>query len=133
MTRRTILGGCISTCAALVRPLLAQEGHPLTGTWHGEWNSSPTQKTRLVLYLKYDGKDVTGMLNPGPRAVPLKAVTVDPSKWMIHFEAETKDPSGQTVQIVGDGKLDDIGSYNRHIAGTWMQGSAKGDFRITRD
>ena len=41
--------------------------------------------------------------------------------------------SGKLVHIAADGKLDNIGSYNRNITGTWMQGGVKGDFKITRD
>jgi hypothetical protein len=32
-----------------------------------------------------------------------------------------------------DGKLDNLGSYNRTLTGTWMQGPVKGDFKVTRD
>lgn len=111
----------------------AQEGHPLTGTWHGDWSASGGQKTRIVMFLKWDTKNVIGTLNPGPRSAPFKEVTLDPEKWMVHFEADTKDKAGNPVHIVADGKLENIGSYNRTITGTWTEGSAKGDFKITRD
>jgi len=110
---------------------LAQEGHPLTGTWHGDWGTSPTQRTRVVMYMKWDSKNIVGTINPGPKAIPLKVATLDADKWMVHFEADTKDRP--PVHIVIDGKLDNIGSYNRTITGTWMQGSTKGDFKLTRD
>jgi hypothetical protein len=28
---------CCSVFLALVLPALGQEGHPLSGTWHGDW------------------------------------------------------------------------------------------------
>jgi hypothetical protein len=111
----------------------AQEGHPLTGSWHGDWSPSAGQKNRIVMALKWDTKNVTGTLNPGPRSAPLKVVTLDADKWMVHFEADTKDQAGNPVHVVADGKLDNIGSYNRTITGTWTQGTVKGDFKITRD
>ena len=37
------------------------------------------------------------------------------------------------AQALADGKLDNIGSYNRTIAGAWTQGAAKGEFKLTRD
>jgi hypothetical protein len=114
-------------------PLAAQEGHPMTGTWHGDWGSSAGQRTRLVLYMKWDSKNVTGMINPGPRAIPLTTATLDASKWAVHLEGDGKDQAGNPVHIVADGKMDNIGSYNRVITGTWTQGSAKGDFKVTRD
>ena len=39
--------------------------------------------------------------------------------WTVHFEADAKDGS----HIVIDGKLDNIGSYNRTITGTWTEGT----------
>ena len=111
----------------------AQEGHPLSGTWHGEWSPAAGQKSRIVMALKWDTKNVVGTLNPGPRSAPFKEVTLDPEKWMVHFEADTKDQAGNPVHVVADGKLENIGSYNRTITGTWTQGAAKGDFKITRD
>ncbi|MBV8846743.1 MAG: hypothetical protein JO307_28375 [Bryobacterales bacterium] len=126
---------CISvlTGLGLLIPLAAQEGHPMTGTWHGDWGSSPTQRTRIVLYMKWDSKNVTGMINPGPRAIPLTTATLDASKWSVHLEGDGKDQAGNPVHVVADGKMDNIGSYNRTITGTWAQGSAKGDFKVTRD
>src|SRR5437879_5334233 len=90
----------------------AQEGHPLTGTWHGEWGPS---KTHLVLFMKYDAnsKNVMGSINPGPKAIPLKTVTLDPTKWTVHLEGDGKDQAGSPVHIVADGKIDNLGSYNR--------------------
>jgi len=122
-----------SALASLAMAGFAQEGHPLTGTWHGEWSPAATQKTRIVMYMKWDTKNVAGTINPGPKSIPLKVANLDADKWMVHFEADTKDQSGAPVHIVADGKLDNIGSYNRTITGTWTQGAAKGDFKITRD
>ena len=65
--------------------------------------------------------------------MPFKVATLDPSNWTVHFEADGKDSSGNPVHIVIDGKIDNLGSYNRTIAGTWTQGAAKGDFKVTRD
>ena len=126
------LFSCI-LAGALSLPLLAQEGHPLTGTWHGEWRPAAGKQTPIVMYMKWDSKTITGMINPGRNAMPLKTVTMDPAQWMVHIEADGKDASGGAVRVVADGKLENIGSYNRTITGTWTQGAAKGDFKITRD
>jgi len=111
----------------------AQEGHPLTGTWHGEWSAPGGPQARIVMALRWDTKNVVGILNPGPHSVPFEAVTLDPEKWMVHFEADTKDKAGNTVHVVANGKLDNIGSYNRTITGTWTEGSVTGEFKVTRD
>jgi hypothetical protein len=131
---KSIVPNVVLACAVACLTMIAfaQEGHPLTGSWHGEWSPSAGQKSRIVMALKWDTKVVTGTLNPGPRSGPVK-VTLDPEKWMVHFEADAKDQAGNPVHIVADGKMDNIGSYNRTITGTWTQGAAKGDFKITRD
>ena len=133
MQRRAVLIGLMGSLAAATG-LLAQEGHPLAGTWHGDWGTSAQQRNRVFLYMQLDGTKVSGMLNPGPNAIPFKTVTVDPSGgWKVHIEAEGKDQAGKAVPIVIDGNISEIGSYNRVLSGTWMQGTTKGDFKITRD
>src|SRR5271169_4834049 len=108
----------LSVLAALSLGILAsaQEGHPLAGTWHGEWHPAPGQTTRIVLYMKWDSKNIVGIINPGPNAMNLKSATFQ--GWNVHVEADTKD----NVHVVADGKMDQVGSYHRIIAGTWMQG-----------
>jgi len=127
MRTKVLLTGVLVILAATI-PILAQEGHPLTGSWHGALTPGG-KRTPVMIYMKYDGKNVVGAINPGPQAIPLKTVTLDPSRWTVHMEADAKDGS----HIVIDGTLDNIGSYNRTLAGTWTQGSTKADFRITRD
>jgi hypothetical protein len=111
----------------------AQQGHPLSGTWSGEWGPAPAQRTAVTFVLNWDGQKVTGMINPGPDSIPLAGVYLDVTNWTVRFEADSKDASGKPAHIVAEGKLEDLASYHRTIKGTWQQGSAKGDFRLTRD
>ena len=113
--------------------LLAQEGHPLTGTWHGDYGTSAAQRTQIVFLMHWDSKKVEGKVNPGSNATPLKVATLDASKWGVHFEADVKDQAGKVMPMVFDGKLENVGSYNRTITGTWTSGAQKGDFKLTRD
>lgn len=114
---------------------LAQFGHPLKGQWSGEWG--PKDKpSRILLDLDWDGKAVTGTINPGPNAVAVKSVTIDFSNtmaWGVKIQAEGKDGSGKPVAIAIDGKLENIGAYYRIFHGTWTQGGQKGDFTVTRN
>ena len=107
----------------------AQEGHPLTGTWSGDWGPSATSRTHITMVMAWDGKTVTGTINPGPDAVPVPAISLDVAKWTIRFEAATKGAD----RIAVEGKIDDLGSPHRTIAGSWRQGAAKGTFKLTRD
>lgn len=111
----------------------AQQGHPLTGTWSGDWGTGASQRTAITIVLNWDGKNVTGIINPGPDSIPLAGVYLDVANWTVRFEADGKDSSGKPAHIVAEGKLEDIASYHRTIKGMWQQGSAKGDFRLTRD
>ena len=122
------LVGLMLTVAAL-----AQEGHPLTGTWYGDWGTSQTQRTQITVVMSWDGKKVNGIIDPGPDSAPLTVATLDSAKWTVHLEADRKDASGNPIHIVADGKLENIGSYSRTLAGTWTQGTTKADFKLKRD
>jgi hypothetical protein len=110
----------------------AQFGHPLKGSWSGDWGPSAANRTHVVLDLDWDGKAVTGSLNPGANAVALKT-TLDPATWMVHFEGDGKDQSGASVHYVIDGKIENLGAAQRIITGTWTEGARKGTFKVTRN
>lgn len=83
--------------------------------------------------MNWDGKNVSGIINPGPDVIAMKVVTLDSTKWTVHIEADAKDSSGNPVHFVVDGKLDNILSNNRTLSGTWNHGNVKGDFKLSRD
>jgi hypothetical protein len=118
-------------------PVFAQEGHPLTGTWHGDWGPTATHRNDVTLVLDWDGKDISGLINPGPESIKLSKATLEPSNdpkgWTVHFEADAKDHDGKPVHFVIDGKIENLTSIRRSIVGTWSHGNMKGDFKITRD
>jgi hypothetical protein len=129
MRRRSVFGLGLFALAGLAGAIWAQEGHPLTGSWHGEWHPAAGQKIPVLIYMKWNSKAIEGAINPGPNAAPLKVANLDASNWTVHLEADTKDQK----HIVIDGKLDNIGSYNRTLTGTWTEGATKGDLKLTRD
>jgi hypothetical protein len=118
---------------ALTTSAVAQEGHPLTGTWFGDFGMTRQNRNDLTVILKWDGKTVSGIINPGPNTIQVKTATLDSSKWMVHFEADAKNKAGGMDHFVFDGKLENVVSFNRTITGTWTCGTTKGDFRIQRD
>jgi hypothetical protein len=109
----------------------AQEGHPLVGTWRGEWGPDAKQRHDLTFVMDYDGKNITGVINPGFESMTLQKVTLDPATWTVRFETETKDASGKPIAVVIDAKFEDITNRNRSLVGSWTQGGIKGDFKIT--
>jgi len=109
---------------------VAQEGHPLKGSWIGTWAGNKAGEDVLMV-LNWDGKAITGIINPGTDNITLKAATLDPDKWLVHFEADTKDKQGAITYVI-DGKLENLAMHNRFITGTWKSQRGSGAFRIQR-
>ena len=130
---------CLLTCLAVAIPALAQAGFPLKGTWSGEWGPSKSERHRVLLQFDWDGKTITGTLNPGPDAAKMTNIVLTPPKaladaakgWPLHFEADAKNASGQTVHVVVDGMLENIGAFRKVITGSWTEGTVKGYFDVT--
>lgn len=119
------LTACLAVCLAVFAPSgWAQEGHPLTGTWTGDWGTTTTERNHLTFVLSFDGDKVSGIINPGANSVELTSVVVNYSTWRVRFEAG---------EIHAEGLLEDIGSAHRKITGTWRQGTMEGDFVLIRD
>jgi len=131
----------------------AQEGHPLTGTWYGDFGMTTGQRNDLTVILKWDGSNVSGLVNPGPNVVPIKSARMDvklgtpaqrgerggqggapatPSQFSVHFEVDAKSKTGAMDHFVFDGKIENPVAGNRTMVGNWTCGNNKGDFRLRR-
>lgn len=100
---------------------------PISGTWAGDWGPSASDRNTVTVDLKYDGKALTGTVNPGPNAVPLSKSTFNAATGAVHMEADAKGRGGATVHYVIDGKI-----ANGTMTGTWNHDAVKGDFKITK-
>lgn len=60
-----------------VVPAIAQEGHPLTGTWYGDFGMTQGQRNDLTVVMEWNGANATGIVNPGPKAVTIKTAKLD--------------------------------------------------------
>jgi hypothetical protein len=132
MRTTTFRATCLLACLAITTCVLAQamnegQGHPLKGVWLGDWGTDQNNRNPVILEMSWDGKAITGSINPGPDAVHFTKAELDPSSWAVHLEAES---SG--TRYVIDGKIENLGSLRRSIIGTWVQGTQKGNFKITR-
>jgi len=124
----------LSVLVAFAAVAIAQEGHPLVGTWYGDWGPSPQQRHDVTMVMTWDGKAIGGTIDPGPDAVPFKTATLDSSTWTVHIEAERPAKgAAPAVHYTIEGTLANLGSYNRTLSGTWASGATKGDFKLTRD
>lgn len=126
-------------CLGIAVSAFAQYGHPLSGSWSGDWGPNKDKRERVLIQMHWNGKQITGTINPGAGSISLKAVTVtpgteaEPGIWTVKMEGEGKDSGGKAVTVVVDAKLENLGSPNRLLSGTWTQGGVKGDFRLTRN
>lgn len=110
----------------------AQEGHPLKGSWLGEWAGNSTHGDNILLILDWDGKAITGMINPGTDNIPLAKASLEPNGWVVKLEAEGKDKDGSAVRYVIEGKIENLELPNRSINGTWSSNKGRGAFTASR-
>jgi hypothetical protein len=101
---------------------------PLSGTWSGDWGPSASDRNQVTVELKWDGKMLSGTVNPGPDAVALQKANFDGKTNAVHFEADAKNRRGAEIHYVVDGKLD-----AKTLTGSWSHDTRKGDFKITKD
>jgi hypothetical protein len=122
------------SCSCLAAPAgaSAQEGHPLKGSWLGTWAGNTSHAVDIVVVLNWDGKAITGTINPGTDNMAIKNARLDPDGWIVHLEADAKDTSGRAVTYVIDGKIENLHLPNRAIIGTWKNQKESGEFKISR-
>jgi len=126
----------------------AQEGHPLTGTWYGDYGTG-TLKRDLTVVMKWDGRNISGMINPGANASPIKSAVMNitpgkpapegqssttgtPPVFQVRFEVDTQNAAGGTDHIAFEGTIQNPVAGNRRISGTWTRGGERGTFQIRR-
>lgn len=120
---------CLITCFAIAAPIFSQAGHPLKGSWSGDWGF-PGHRNRVLLLLDWDGNEISGTINPGPNAIAIETAELDPSTWTLTLEAMVP-LQGELTRYFMEGTVENLGSWtNRTITGTWRHGETNGDFRV---
>jgi hypothetical protein len=117
---------------SIVTSAHAQEGHPLKGSWLGTWENNAALGDNILLILDWDGKAITGMINPGTDDIPIAKASLDPKGWMVTLEADAKGKSGAAVHYVIQGHIENLELPNRSIVGTWSSSAGKGKFEASR-
>ena len=137
MTTRLRIPFLIVAALTLTAPVSAQEGHPLAGTWYGDYTVAG-QVRDLTIIMKWDGTAASGQANPGPNAKKLTSVTMAITPGKPHEKESTEGiPPIFHVRFEFDGMTfeGDIRNPvagNRRISGNWTRGTEKGTFQISR-
>jgi hypothetical protein len=114
-------------------PAVAQEGHPLKGSWLGTWAGNKTLGNDVLVVMTWDGKNITGTINPGTDNITIKSATLNPEGWLVHIEADAKDKQGNPISYTIDGKIENLPLANRAVNGTWKDNrGGTGAFKIGR-
>ena len=123
-----VLAACL-----LAIPAVAQEGHPLKGSWLGTWAGNKTLGNDVLVVMTWDGKNITGTINPGTDNITIKSATLNPEGWLVHIEADAKDKQGNPLSYTIDGKIENLPLANRAVTGTWKDNrGGTGAFKIGR-
>lgn len=116
MKLNAVLLTCIVLAFATVA--FAQESDPISGAWTGEMGASDSDRARIKMELKFDGKSFLGTVVGLPKPGEIKSGTYDPKTGAFEFEAS---PTGDTTTRLS-------------FAGTLVNGTAtgrvKGDNRV---
>jgi hypothetical protein len=114
---------CLALVAGLFSSVSAQEGHPIKGSWIGEWQGNEALGESLLLVLNWDGENITGVINPGTDNLEIDNAELNPADWTVKLEADG---------YVLEGTFARLELPNRSIAGTWSNGGNSGSFEIVR-
>jgi hypothetical protein len=106
----------------------AQEGHPYEGTWRGTIGAGADAQP-VVIIMDYDGEQLNGMINPGRNSYRFENATHDAPNWKIDVASQNREGEAINFSAV----MQEIGSPNRFMEGTWTQGGKESAFKITRE
>jgi len=107
----------------------SQEGHPLVGTWQGNWGDD---NSLLTVIMTWDGQRISGIVNPGPDSSELASAALDSSQWAVEMEMPVTDSSGNTANLMLKGNLNNVGSRMRSLSGTWSYRGRNGPITLGR-
>jgi hypothetical protein len=119
----------MSLVLSVTAAVYAQEGFPLDGTWRGQRQAGTEVPVTIVMVLEWDGKRVSGVINPGPKSIQIAKAELIPDGWRVEIAART--PTGEAISFTG--AIGKLGAYDRTITGTWMEGGRSYRVRMVRE
>jgi hypothetical protein len=119
----------MSLMLSVAGAVYAQEGFPLDGTWRGQRQVGTEAPVTIVMVLEWDGKSVSGVIDPGPKSIRIARAELIPDGWRVKIEART--PTGGAISFMG--VIGKLGAYDRTITGTWTEGGRSYHVRMVRE
>lgn len=113
---------CLALALGVLSSVSAQEGHPIKGSWIGEWQGN-TLGESLLMVMNWDGTAITGIINPGTDNLEIDTATLNPDDWTVRIEADG---------YVLEGTFARLELPSRSISGTWSKDGSSGSFEIVR-
>jgi hypothetical protein len=114
---------CTALAAGLISTAVtAQEGHPIKGSWIGEWEGNDLGNS-LLMVMNWDGKNITGIVNPGTDNLQIQSAQLNADNWTVTIKAGDYTLEGTFARLE---------LPNRSISGKWSGGGDSGSFEIVR-
>ena len=134
MSRPAISLSLLLALAIAAPAVYGQEGHPLVGSWHGDWGpAGSADRMDLTMIIDWDGSELIGLVNPVTDRSMLENAELNSGDWTVQFEVNVRDRSGTTRRCIANGALDKLGSDRRELAGAWNCDGIEAEFHIIRD
>ena len=129
MRLKIVYVACLLVGAGILLILMhtPKAADPLSGAWTGDWGPTPTHRNSLTVDLKWDGKTVTGAVNPGPNAIRFTNTAFDLKTGALHLEFDAPS-AGSKARYIVNGVVED-----GTLIGTWSHDSSKGNFRLIKE
>lgn len=111
---------------------LAQEGHPLDGTWSGD-RLVNGNKVRVLLIMKLlPDQTIEGMVIENGARIPAQDITLYPDDWSVILTVQGQSRAGEPVRYKLAGKIENLGSMTqRKLVGTWSGDGGEGEFMLS--
>jgi hypothetical protein len=99
----------------LAATVIAQEGHPLTGSWSGSRTvDGKNSRILMVMELARD-QTISGYVMEQGKRVAVESVTLDPQTWTVTFSLAASDTG---IHYKVEAAFEDMGSTtNRKLVG----------------
>ena len=114
---------------------VAQQGHPLVGVWSGDWGPTPAERHPVVVEMLWENTTLERQHQSW------RARRRCNQSGETGFDELDRSPRGRgqgrkrqaTSASSSTGQLENLGSAKRTLTGTWIRGTTKGNFKVTRE